>query len=187
MTLQLKKVLDSTYRSKDKSEDYFKRNGYDFDRNLSNINDRVYYNKNKKDLLITFRGTKNWINDLPTDYAVLTGTLNKTERYKHSKNTYDNAKQKYHKNNATLVAHSLGASIASELGSNKDKIYTYNKGAGLFHKDLKKKHETSYRHLLDPISILSINDKKTKNIGSITDSILLSHNTSQLNNKNIFL
>jgi hypothetical protein len=95
--LNLEEVLQSTYKSKDQSAKVLKEHGYQYDNELSNINERVYYHPEDKKLLITSRGTTNWLNDLPTDFAILTGTLKNTSRYKHAEETYSNAKIKYNK------------------------------------------------------------------------------------------
>lgn len=174
----LKNVLDSTYKSKSTSSDELKKSGYVFDNELSNINDRVYYRPDDKRLLISYRGTHNLLRDIPTDLSIFMNRLDKSKRYKEGKDTYNKAKEKYH-TNATLVGHSLGGSLASEIAEADDRVYTYNKGIGhLMHKV--KPNETAYRHILDPVSILSIGDTNTKSIGNITDNIFTVHKTDQL-------
>ena len=180
--LTLKKALQSTYKSKEKSEMDLKEHGYNFDKELSNINDRVYYNPKDDKLLVSYRGTHNWLNDISTDLAVLTGNLKNTDRYKHSKDTYDKAKTKYNKDSATVVGHSLGGSIASAVGSGKDEVYTYNKGVGLpiLGKTKHNPNENAYRHHTDVISGLSAVDGNQQSFGNISTNSLTAHSTDQL-------
>ena len=178
--LSLKKVLQSTYKSKEMSENELKEHGYNYDRELSNINDRVYFNPNDDKLLISYRGTKNLINDIPTDLAILTGNLKNTSRHKQGQATYEKAKQKYNKDSVTLVGHSLGGSLASSIGGKNDNIITYNKGVGLIKSHDEKANEKAFRHVLDPVSALGSLKSNQTTIGNLNDNILHSHNTSML-------
>lgn len=179
-SLTLKKAIQSTYKSKKKSADELKENGYIYDSELSNINDRVYYHPQQDKVLVSYRGTHNLLRDIPTDLAILTGTLHKTKRFKEGKHTYEKAKEKYGTDHATLVGHSLGGSLASGIGGEKDEVYTFNKGAGLLGAHHTSKNEHAYRHVLDPVSLMSSQDSNQKSIGSITDNLFKSHDSSQL-------
>ena len=70
--------------SKKQSANLLDKSGYEFDSALSNIQSRVYHNPKDNKFLVTFRGTKNRLNDIPTDLAILTGNLKNTQRYKDS-------------------------------------------------------------------------------------------------------
>ena len=145
----------------------------------------MYYHPNEKNLLISYRGTKNLLNDLPTDLAILTGNLNNTDRYKHSKDVLDKAKHKYN-TSATIIGHSLGGSLASSLGDDRDKIITFNKGAGLLHQPHQAKHnETAYRVNGDIVSSLSSYDHNQKTLKNNT--LHNSHFLENLDNHPIYV
>jgi len=166
--LTLKNTLKSSYMDKSHSSDLLKNSGYQFDKDLSNIESRVYHNPNNNNLLITYRGTKNLLNDIPTDFAILTGGLKSTQRYKDSKQVYENAKKKYKNDTVTLAGHSLGSSLANAVGQKNDTIYTFNKGVGFNNRNTKG-NEKAYRTSTDLISILSAGDKNQHSFGSFLD------------------
>jgi hypothetical protein len=103
--INLATALKSTYKTKNESEKTMNNFGYDFDRSLSNQSDRVYYNPYDNKLLITYRGTKNLINDIPADLSILTGQYN-TKRFTGAKDQYQKVKQKYNQTpDITLIGH----------------------------------------------------------------------------------
>ena len=175
--LLLKDALKASYKTKEEAEQTYNNHGYNFDKDLSNIHSRVYYHPDEKNLLISLRGTKNLLNDVPTDLAILTGNLKNTDRYKHSKEVLDKAKDKY-KTNATIIGHSAGGSLASAVNSDdRDKIITFNKGAGLLHKSNQAKlNENAYRVNGDIVSSLSSYDSNIKSLENTK------HNPHFLNN-----
>lgn len=181
--LNFKQLLDLSYKTKKEGDQYYKLHNYNLDRRLSTNSDRIYYNPTNKKVLMSFRGTKNLINDLPTDLSILTGNIKESDRYKTANLKYNKAKEKYNKDSIIMVGHSLGGSLASQIGTNNDIILTLNKGAGLFHKDLKRTQEQSIRHQNDLVSILSKKDIANKNIGDKKDNFFNSHSTKILNNK----
>jgi len=185
--LTLKDTLDSSYMDKNHSANLLKKSGYEFDKDLSNIQSRVYHNPNNNKLLITYRGTKNLLNDIPTDLAILTGGLKSTQRYKDSKKVYENAKKKYNTDSAILAAHSLGGSLVNAVGQKNDTIYTFNKGVG-FNNPNTKKNEKAYRTSTDLISALSMFDKHQHNISGFDANLLHAHEIERLNDiKPIYL
>ena len=68
--LLLKDALKASYKTKEEAEQTYNNHGYNFDKDLSNIHSRVYYHQDEKNLLISLRGTKNLLNDIPTDLAI---------------------------------------------------------------------------------------------------------------------
>ena len=129
--------------------------------------------------MVTFRGTKNWLNDIPTDLAILTGELKHTQRYRDSKKTYEKAKEKYHTDNITLAGHSMGGSLANAIGKSKDDIYTLNKGVGFLNPSTKS-NEHSYRTSTDLISALSATDKHQHNFSGFNANFLHAHQIERL-------
>ena len=179
--LNLQTVLKSSYLTKEQSSSLLSKNGYSMDNNLSNINTRVYYNPELDKSILTIRGTKNLLNDIPTDFSVFLGTtdLQNTKRFKDTEKVYNKAKEKY--KNLTIVGHSLGGFLANALPTDKnDRVFTYNKGVGLINHDTKA-NETALRTQTDIISFLSKNDKHTTNFGGINLNLLETHNLEQLN------
>jgi hypothetical protein len=163
--------LKASYESHDEAENRMKKYGYNYDRDLSNDETKVFYNPDQSDnkkLLVTFRGSKvsdDWINTNP---SILFGGFTNTRRYKDSENTLNQAKQKYNSNGALLVGHSMGGSLSSSLGKENDTIYTFNKGAGsLFnHNTHNKLNENAYRWNNDIVSSGSfLNTRKSHTIG----------------------
>ena len=186
--LLLKDALKASYKTKEEAEQTYNNHGYNFDKDLSNIHSRVYYHPDEKNLLISLRGTKNLLNDIPTDLAILTGNLKNTDRYKHSKEVLDKAKHKYN-TSATIIGDSLGGSLASALNSDeRDKILTFNKGAGLLHQPTQAKHnENSYRVNGDIVSSLSSYDHNQKTLGNTIYNPLKAHNLDNLDNHPIYV
>jgi hypothetical protein len=177
--LNLQTVLKSSYLTKEQASSLLSKNGYSFDE-ISNNNTRVFYNPDENKTLLTIRGTKNLINDIPTDFSVFLGTddLQKTKRYKETEAIYKKAKGKY--NNLTIFGHSLGGSLANALPTDeKDRVFTYNKGVGLINHNTKA-NEMALRTQSDIISFLSKNDKHTTNFGGVNLNLLETHNLDQL-------
>jgi hypothetical protein len=185
--------LKASYENYQAAEHRMKKYGYDYDKDLSTDETKVFYNPNQSDnkkLLVTFRGSTNlddWINTNP---SILLGGLQNTRRYKDSESTLNQAKQKYNSNGALLVGDSLGGSLSSAVSNKNDTIYTFNKGAGsLFnHNTHNKSNEHAYRWNGDIVSIGSfLNTRKSKIIGNNRKNILKNHNIDNLKNYDIVI
>lgn len=159
-------ALNASYsKNKDNKEsiDHLTSKGYLQDTGISSNNHTLFVNKEKKKALFTVKGTDpSNINDLATDVVLgFAGTrfgLNKTPRFGESKNSLATAKQQYDGYDFTILGHSLGASIASQIADKNDKVYTMNKGVGLPNfvfggEDAQKETEIKTRY--DPVSALS--------------------------------
>jgi hypothetical protein len=186
--LSLNDTLKSTYLNKQEGANLLDNSGYKLDTELSNIQSRVYHNPTNNKVLVTYRGTKNLLNDIPTDLAILTGNLKYTQRYKDSKKVYENAKKKYNTDKVTISGHSLGGSLANIVGGKNDEIVTYNKGVGFLNPNTKK-NEHAYRTNTDIISLLSAGNKHQNSFGSFLDiNPLNAHTIDRLNEtKRIYL
>ena len=183
--LLLYDALNASYLPTNDARDALVKDGYIMDTELSNIENKVYHNDKTGDLLIAYRGSKNLRNDwLDTNVKLLQNRLNQTERFKRSEDVYNKAKTKYHKDSAILVGDSLGGSLASSVGSDNDKIYTYNKGlAGIIGN---KKNEQSFRNRGDVVSLLGMFSKNTKTLG-YDKNPLFAHNINNLKKEKIFI
>lgn len=184
--LLLYDALNASYMPTNEAKNALQKEGYQMDTELSNIENKVYHNDKTGDLLIAYRGSKNLKNDwLDTNVKLIQGKLNETERYKKSKDVYEKAKSKYHKDNAILVGDSLGGSLASSVGNDKDKIFTYNKGLGGIIGN--KKNEVAYRNKGDIASLLGKFSTGTKTLGRFDKNPLFAHNINNLKNERIFI
>ena len=142
--LLLYDAIDASYQSTNDARHRLEKQGYIMDDELSNIEEKVYNNNTTGDLLITYRGSMNLANDwLDTNISLLKGDLKSSERFKRSKDVYEKAKKKYNKDKVTLVGDSMGASLASAVGSDNDNILTHNKGTT--YNTTNKKNEKAYR------------------------------------------
>lgn len=156
----LYRVLKSSYGDRSVQREALKTEGYILDEDLSSHNQQVYYKPEERKLVYAVTGTHN-LSDVGTDAALLVGSLKSTRRFKEADRVYKQAQQKYEPEKTTVVGHSLGGTIASEVASDKDRIITYNKGA--FIKTKTRKNEETYHTFGDPISMLSGN--QTKRLG----------------------
>ena len=176
--LSLYDPLKSSMLNTIEAEEKMKKHNYKLDHELSNIQTKVFYNPEADNpLLITYRGTKNFLNDIPTDIAIGFGQLKHTDRYKDSKYIYQKAKEKYN-SNALLMGFSLGGSLASAVSEPNDKVITYNKGSAGFVGPATetKANETAYRWNGDILSGMSVFDKhKPITLGGFKDPISAHH------------
>lgn len=164
-------------------------NGYVLDKQLSNHNNQIYYNKKDNKPLHNINGT-NSFSDVVTDVYLAAGKLKNTSRYKESHHKLRQAKEKYKINDATITGHSLGATIAGYIGGSNDKVITADKGATLFQKV--RSNETHHRTQGDLVSLLNSGSKHTVNHENKNDSSRLllvdalnAHNIKNLKDLNI--
>ena len=153
--LSLHDILHNSY-SQDPNA--LTKNGFNYDSDLSNDNQQVYYNPKQNKLLYSIAGTHN-LNDIGTDIYLGLGKIKDTNRYKSADDTLAKAKQKYNPANTTLVGHSLGGNIASKIGKPEDKIFTFNKGSTINEKVIPQ--EKSYRSNGDLVSIFNSTNNNT--------------------------
>lgn len=178
-------ALKNTYASQDKQAEFGKECGYEYDKELSNDNQQVYYNKDKNHLLFSVSGTHN-MSDVGTDAMLMLGKLKDTKRYREAEMTLGKAKAKYNPTSTTGVAHSLGGSILSKLPV--DKAITMNKGAEIGART--RNNETHIRTQGDIVSIFADGNKNTTTIHSKRNSLfdpntwLRAHKTEQIKKYN---
>ena len=102
--------------------------GYILDDELSNDNQQVYVNRKKNiKLLFSVTGTHN-LSDIGSDVYLGLGKLKDTNRYKEADSTLEKAKKKYNKSKATIVGHSLGATIGSYIKKGNDRFIGLDAG-----------------------------------------------------------
>lgn len=157
--LDLHDVLKNSYDKKNNQANFLSDKGYDFDNELSNHNQQVYFNKDKGHLLFSVAGTHN-LSDVGTDAKLMMGQLKDTNRFKEADMTFKKAKEKYEPTRTTAVAHSLGGSIVSKL--NADEIITLDKGAEPGVKT--RNNEKAYRTSGDIVSLFASGAKNMKTL-----------------------
>lgn len=153
------KLLVNSYRNKSHiNHDYF-------DKSLSTVNTKIYHDKNTGSLVVTERGTKNLINDIPTDLLLLTGQLHKSDRIKKAQKTVDEAIQKFNPKKISLLGHSLGGSINEHIKvphNIQHQLISFNKGSDLYNnKNYVNKNHINLRTNNDLISFFNKRTSKT--------------------------
>jgi hypothetical protein len=156
MSLPLSDILKSSYKSNKEAKRELLKQNYVLDTELSNHNQKVFYNPVKKKLLMLVAGTHN-LHDVGVDAFLATGKLKDSKRYNDAKRILEKARERYPSaaKNIDIAGHSLGGSIASGIGKRSDRITTYNKGStiGENYRD----NETAYRTEGDVVSLLAPN------------------------------
>lgn len=142
-------VLNNSYNPK---VDAFKNQGFNYDDELSNHNQQVYYNPNNKKLIYSIAGTHN-ISDVGTDVSLALGRLKHTQRYKEADDILQKAKAKHLPTDVNIAGHSLGSTIAGYIAKPNDKVYGLNGGATIG-SSTKKEHNI-YRTRGDMVSLFN--------------------------------
>ena len=114
-------TLQSSYGDK-KADSNLEKKGYIKDNKLSNHNQQVWYNPNRKDLMLNIAGSHNAYDFVGNDLALGLGLLKSNDRYKQADKTLSKAKQFYNPTTTTVTGHSLGSSIGANIASKKDKF-----------------------------------------------------------------
>jgi hypothetical protein len=182
---EVKDLIEASYSRTGEAEKLGKKYGLTLDKQLSNANQKVYYDKEKNPSVI-YRGSKNE-NDLMTDGLLAVGLENYSTRFRDSKKLIEDVRKKYHNKPITSAGHSLGGSLAEYSGG--DKILTINKGVGFggIGKEISNK-QTDIRTNNDIVSLLSKTQHGSKKINIKTNHLnpLKEHshkNLDKLNNK----
>lgn len=145
--------------------------GYEIDRELSNRNRTMYYNKDTGKAVMAFRGTnpKNF-DDLKTDALLALGMKQFSSRFKNANKYSKKAIQKYGNDNVAFTGYSLGGSQALYANSkygNETKVFNpfveptvkksglLNKGLFSLFKRPVQNNATIYKTTSDPISMFA--------------------------------
>ena len=145
---------DTIKNSYNPNENFGKEHGYEVDKELSNHNQQILYNKKTGHMVMSVTGTHN-LDDVKTDAALMSGKLKSTDRFKEAEMTLNKAKQKYNPTSTTGVGHSLGGSVISKL--DLDKKVTLDKGAEIGAST--GKSEVALRSSGDLVSIFGAGNK----------------------------
>ena len=165
---EVKDLIEASYSRTGDSEDIGKRYGLKLDKSLSNINQKVYYDKERNPTVV-FRGTKSR-DDVMTDVLLGAGLEKYSTRFRDSKKLIEDVKKKYHNKPVTTLGHSLGASLAEYGGG--DKIVAVNRGVGIggIGKQLPQ-NLTDIRSRNDIVSVLSKTQSGGRKITLKTNNI----------------
>ena len=160
--------------------------GFKRDNTLSGQRVQVYNNPLTDDAYVVHRGTKG-LQDILTDFKLsfFPKLYLSSTRYNHAKDIQQEAEKKYGSEHITTLGHSLGAKLASDVGSNSKELITYNKP--ILPYDIlnqTKKNETSIRTKLDPVSVLGSLNSDIKQVSTKTLNPITAHNVDQLDNMN---
>lgn len=119
-------LIQATNANKDYVE------GYDVDRELSNVDRTTWLNKRTGHATVVYRATDPTnMRDLGTDALLAFGLEHKSSRFKHAEEVAQQAKSKYG-DNVHLAGHSLGGSLAMNASAKTGlKANVYNPGSSV--------------------------------------------------------
>ena len=155
-------ALEASYETPKQAKERLKRYNYYVSDTLSTPDIKVAFNPTNRKLLLLGAGT-NKLADIGTDAYLATGNLKLTNRYKEAKALLKKAKRAYNVDSATIVGHSLFGAIGSGIAKDIDKVYTYNKGAGIAGNEYRP-NERAYRSAGDVVSLLASGNKNMRTI-----------------------
>jgi hypothetical protein len=164
MPISLKTAIQSSYGNK-KAKQKNLNEGYVKDKNLSNANQKVFYNPDTGNLLFNVAGSRTAKDFLYNDPMLALGLLKKTDRYKDAKKTLEQAKNIYQPTNTTVTGHSLAGTIGAGITSKKDKFLGFNAGYTIAQPTRSNKGmHKQYRTKGDAVSLLGLNSSNIKTL-----------------------
>lgn len=187
--LRLYNALKIGYlRNPAKQQKRLRRFGFQLDKDLTTDKHLVAYNPFNKKVIFVSNGTDiTSFSDLYTDATgVIPRRLDKTSRYEMDYNAYLKAKEKYKDAPVTLVGHSLGGGIVTEMARPEDRAITYNP-ANIYEKS--KPNVYSYRTHGDPFSAFSRDAKTLSNPATGLQRLnpIQPHNVENIRDQPIFV
>ena len=179
----LKDILTASYQPQREAEQTLAKRGYKYDYELSNMENKVFYNPETQQSHIAYRGStraKDWAGNVKLGLGLKDQDIDRrVELAGKVKEKYGSA--------PTTYGHSRG-SVAAERAGDKygGKTYTFNKAAtpsDVF-KTIRPE-QTDIRTSKDVVSLLSVGQKggtKKTLTTPLTTSVIGSHSVSQLSN-----
>lgn len=128
MSVDLKDLLAASYKPQKEAAASLAKKGFTYDPELSSMTTKVLVDP-KGNPVVLHRGSVRVSDWLANNAALAVGLDKYAPRFKESKKTIEQVKQKYSGKNVTSVGHSLGGALAEKSGA--DKVITYQKGSGL--------------------------------------------------------
>ena len=187
--LRLYNALKLGYlKNEAKQQKRLKAFGYILDKELTTDKYLTAYNPTNGKVIFVSNGTDiTSPMDLITDIAGIgLKRLPSTIRYKQDYSAYLKAKEKYKDAPVTLVGHSLGGGIVTEMVRPEDRAITYNP-ANIYQK--RKPNVYSYRIKGDDISAMSIATKTLENKAPLVERLnpLQPHGIANIRDAPIFI
>lgn len=178
---ELKQFVESSYKKK---KDAAMVDGYILDRPMSSRRDKIYYDKDKNKAIHVIAGTDrftDWFNNITIPY----GLHHLTQRYKRSEAAHKEANTKYGKKNLGLITHSQSGNIAQNLTKKhlvggEDNITLNPAIIGLHDKDLKV-----VKSMFDPVSLLTITNKRDEVLKPTSYNPLIEHSSKILEGRSL--
>ena len=177
----LKSLLNQSYKN---NADENINNKYILDKDLSTKKTKIYKDVDTGDVVMSNRGTSDF-KDVLTDIKLLFGY--KDKRFNEAKDVFQKVKSKYPSANVDIIGHSLGSSVAEEIGKDPKvkNIITLNKPTtpmDLIRKSKKSDKQYDIRTSKDVVSILQPlqKDKKDIVIPSETNDLYKEHKVDVL-------
>ena len=121
----LNKLLNESYKNKNKTSKTV--DNYELDEDLSTDKTKIYRDITNGDIKMVNRGTSD-MRDVITDAKLLFGFKN-NNRYNEGRQILNKVKEKYPNKSIDVLGHSLGASVAEDIGNDPQvkNIITLNK------------------------------------------------------------
>jgi len=177
--IPLKTILKAGYSNNKKEQrKELKPYHYKLDKQLTNNNHQVYYNKKTNNLLYNSNGTQKsqFFTDWADNGKIALGLGTQSTRYKEEQKNLNLAKAKYGNPTTTITGHSKGGYYAQKIADTDDKVITYNSATLPFQNT--HKNSTNYRTTYDPISGFSSLNKNTITLPTVPSNYIF---TSSLN------
>jgi len=120
----LNQLLNESYKNKKNTSE--RVDNYELDKDLSTDKTKIYRDTETGDIKMVNRGTSD-IKDVITDAGLLFGYKN--NRYNEGRQILQQIKQKYPDKSIDVIGHSLGASVAEDIGKDPQikNVITLNK------------------------------------------------------------
>jgi len=189
----LKSLLEETYNNKGNNSDTID-NTYKLDNELTTDKTKVYTANmddndiNNDEVVIANRGTSDF-NDVLTDMKMIFGY--RDNRFKEGQDILNKVKNKYRNASIDTIGHSLGASVAENIGSdnNVKNIITLNKPTtpyDVFKQSKNKDKQYDIKTSKDIVSLLSPFQKNSNDIiiPSETNNLYTEHKINVLDRLN---
>lgn len=150
------------------------------DTKLSNSEAKVYVNKDKREVVVSNRGTKgmtDWLNNV----AAVAGKYDITPRYQRAKALQKKVREKYKGYKIINLGHSQGALITKRLNDSGLTNEVINVNPAVLPMERKsKKNETTVKSESDLVSLLHKKKKGDIILKDETGNVLKEHSTSVL-------
>ena len=178
---QLKEFVEGSYKKK---KDTQQIGSYKLDTDLSTRRNKLYYDKDTRKAIHAIAGTDrftDWFNNLAIPYSL----HHHTKRYKRAEDFHRDANTKYGKKNVGLITHSQSGNIAENLTrrhkvGGEDNITLNPAIIGFHDKGLKV-----VKSMLDPVSLLTITNKRDEVLKPSTYNPITEHSAKILEGTNI--